>query len=72
MSEMLIQLENCLICVQLNKVLGFSYSNIRRQGNSVTHNLISHVRHDSSFLVWMEDISSHLSVVILTGLTYFA
>ena len=67
-----IQLENGLISVQLNEVLGFSYSNIRRQGNSVTHNLISHVRHVSSFLVWMKNVSLHFSVVILIDLTYFA
>lgn len=32
----LIQLENDLIRIQLNEVLGFSYSNIRRHGNFVT------------------------------------
>ena len=67
-----IQLKNGLISVQLNEVLGFSYSNIRRQGNSVTHNLISHVRYVSSFLVWIKNVSSHFSVVILIDLTYFA
>ena len=39
------------------------YSHVGRTGNIVAHNLAKHARHVRDFLVWTEDIPSHLSHV---------
>ena len=40
------------------------FSHIRRQGNSIAHNLTRYV---SGFLVWMEDVPSHINNVLLAN-----
>ena len=35
------------------------FSHVRREGNSVAHNLVRHARHVTGFQVWMEDVPSH-------------
>ena len=32
------------------------FSHVRREGNSVAHNLARHARHVTGFQVWMEDV----------------
>ena len=44
------------------------YFLIKKQDNSTTHHIAKHV---SSFEVWMDDIPSHLNVVILADLSSF-
>ena len=45
--------------------IGFTTSHVKRQGNSVVHNLAKHV---SDFQVWMEGVPSHLNAVIVADL----
>jgi len=35
------------------------FSHVRREGNSVAHNLARHARHVTSFQVWMKDVPLH-------------
>ena len=35
------------------------FSHVRKEGNSVAHNLIRHARHVTVFQVWMKDVPSH-------------
>ena len=43
-------------------------SHVKRQGNSVAHNLVRHARHVSDLKVWMESVPPHLNVVIVSDL----
>lgn len=43
----------------------FFFSHVRREGNSITHNLTKHTLHVTSFLVWIEDIPPVLLYVII-------
>ena len=43
-------------------------SHVKRQGNSVAHNLVRHARHVSDLKVWMESVPPHLNVVIFSDL----
>ena len=36
------------------------YSHVKRNGNSVEHNLMKHVIWILDFQVWMEDVPSHI------------
>lgn len=36
------------------------FKHIRRQGNSIAHNIARHARYVSGFAVWMEELLSHL------------
>ena len=44
-----------------NSFVNLSYSHIKRNGNSVAHNLAKHTVRIPDFQVWMEDIPSHVS-----------
>ena len=35
------------------------FSHVRREGNSVAHNLARHARHVTGFQVWIEDVLLH-------------
>ena len=41
-----------------------SFSYVRRQRNSVTHNLAKYARHVSGLIVWMDDIPPQLNNVL--------
>ena len=43
----------------------FSFSHIRRQGNSMAHNLVMHVKYISDLSMWMKDVTPHLNNVLL-------
>ena len=43
-----------------NNFVSLSYSHIKRNGNSVTHNLAKHALRISDFQVWMEDVPTHV------------
>ena len=43
-----------------NSFVSLSYSHIKRNGNSVTHNLAKYAIHIPDFEVWMEDVPSHV------------
>jgi len=43
----------------------FSVSHVKRQSNSVAHNLARYARHISDLSVWIESVSSHLNAVTL-------
>ena len=44
-----------------------TFSHTRKSKNFVTHNLTKHVRHVSSFCVWMKDVPPHLHHVLLAN-----
>ena len=46
----------------------FSFSHVRRVGNFIAHNLTKYVRHVSSYLVWIEDVSPHIYSVLLADI----
>lgn len=41
-----------------------SYSHVRCEGNFVVYNIAKHAIYDIGLLVWIEDISSHISTII--------
>lgn len=41
-----------------------SYSHVHCEGNFVVYNIAKHAIYDIGLLVWMEDVSSHLSTII--------
>ena len=43
-----------------NSFVSLSYSHIKRNGNSLAHNLAKHAIHIPDFEVWMEDVLSHV------------
>ena len=43
-----------------NSFVSLSYSHIKRNGNSVAHNLAKHAIRIPDFQVWMEDVPSHV------------
>ena len=43
-----------------NNFVRLSYSHIKRNGNSVTHNLAKHAIRIPDFQVWMEDVPTHV------------
>nr|POE80721.1 hypothetical protein CFP56_73999 [Quercus suber] len=43
-----------------NNFVSLSYSHIKRNGNSVAHNLVEHAIRIPDFQVWMEDVPSHV------------
>lgn len=43
----------------------FSFFHIRRQSNSMAHNLVIHVKYISDLSVWMKDATPHLNNVLL-------
>ena len=45
--------------------LNFRVSHVKRKGNSVAHNLARHARHVSGLVVWMEEVPSHILLVLL-------
>ena len=46
----------------------FIVSHVKRQGNSVAHNLTRHARHVSDLKVWMEGVPLHLNAIIVADL----
>ena len=44
------------------------FPHVRRQGNSVAHNLVRHARHITGFQVWMEDVPLHTIATYLVVL----
>ena len=48
------------------------YSYVKREGNKVTHKLARHALCISDFIVWMEDVTSLISVVILSDIDGFS
>ena len=47
-----------------NNFVSLSYSHIKRNGNSVAHNLAKHVIRIPDFQVWMEDVLSHFVSIL--------
>lgn len=45
--------------------ISFSHSRSKARNTFIAHNLVKYVRHFSGYLVWMEDILSHLCNVLL-------
>nr|XP_023903860.1 uncharacterized protein LOC112015657 [Quercus suber] len=43
-----------------NNFVSLSYSHIKRNGNSVAHNLVKHAIRIPNFQVWIEDVPSHI------------
>ena len=43
-----------------NSFVSLSYSHIKRNGNSVAHNLAKHVIRIPDFQIWIEDVPSHV------------
>ena len=50
---------------------GFIVSNVKRQGNSVAHNLARYAIHVSDLKVWMKGVPLHLNAIIVADLTSF-
>ena len=46
------------------------YSHVKRNGNSVTHNLTRHVRSIPDCQVWMANVSSHIVLVLHSDVTH--
>ena len=46
------------------------YSHVKRNGNSVAHNLAKHALCISDFQVWMEDVPSHIVQFLLLDVTH--
>ena len=46
--------------VFVNNFSRLSYSHVKRNGNSVAHNLVKHTIRMPDFQVWMEDVPSHI------------
>ena len=43
----------------------FRFPHVRKERNSVAHNLVRHARHVTGFQVWIEDVPSHTIAIYL-------
>ena len=46
------------------------YSHVKRNGNSVAHNLVKHAIRMPDFQVWMEDVPSHIVSFLYSDVTH--
>ena len=50
---------------------GFIVSHVKRQGNSIVHNLARYAKHVSDLKVWMKSVPSRLNAIIVADFTSF-
>ena len=48
-----------------NSFLNFRNSHVKRNRNFVAHSLARHARHVNNLVIWMEEVSSHILLVLL-------